>query len=370
MLDHDEGGEQHDGEDTETERVQGDPALLRRLDEPVDERDQARGHRDGSGYVEGLVRLLVLRLRDVAEREHEGGDPDRDVDEEDPGPGEEVGEDPAEQEADCAAARGDRAPDAHRLRPLLALREGGGHDRERRGRDERRPEALEPAGEDQELGRGREPVQERGDGEDHEPDQEQPLSPDQVAGAPAEEQEAAEDQGVGVDHPLQLGRRHLEVLLDRGQRDVHDGRVQDDHELRHADEAEDEPGIGAFRGHRGRSISRCGRRRYGYPHHGEIASGRSETGSRRSAARRSATTRPSASAAARCGATSSRTRRNWRLSVPTAAARRGTAVPPAKRRFRRRSRSSARSVAPRSARPRFSASGSASPASSSQPGRR
>ena len=35
----------------------------------------------------------------------------------------------------------------------------------------------------------------------------------------------------------------MQVGLDRGERDVHDGRVEDDHELREADEDEDDPGI-------------------------------------------------------------------------------------------------------------------------------
>ena len=336
-------------EDPEAERVQREPALLLRLDEPVDERDQSRGDRDRAGDVEGLVRLLVLRLRDVPQREHEGRDPDREVDEEDPGPGEEVGQDPAEQQADRAAAGRDRAPDAHRLRPLLALGEGRGHDRESRGRDERRAEALQPAGEDQELGRGGEPVQQRGDREDDEPREEQPLASDQVARAAAEKQEAAEDQRVGVDDPLQLGGRHVEIALDRGQRDVHDRRVQDDHELRDADEDEDEPRDWTSRSPASFYQSRAGSPvRFSPPWRN--ACGRSETGSRRSAARRSATTPASASAAARCGATSSRARPSFRPSARTAAARRAIAVRPARRRSRRRSRSSARSAAPRCAR--------------------
>jgi hypothetical protein len=59
----------------------------------------------------------------------------------------------------------------------------------------------------------------------------------------AEEQEAAEDQRVRVHDPLKVGRAHVQILLNRRQRHVHHGRVEDDHELRQADEDEDEPGI-------------------------------------------------------------------------------------------------------------------------------
>ena len=90
---------------------------------------------------------------------------------------------------------------------------------------------------------GASPFSERGDREDDDADEEDPLAPHQVAGAPAEKQEAAEGERVRVDDPLQVGVRHLQVFLDRGQRDVHDRRVEDDHELRHADEAEHEPRV-------------------------------------------------------------------------------------------------------------------------------
>ena len=92
-------------------------------------------------------------------------------------------------------------------------------------------------------------AQQRGGGEQHEADEEDLLPPGQVAGPAAEEEEAAEQQCVRIHDPLQVGVRHVEVLLDRRQRDVHDRRVEDDHELGEADEDEDEPGIHAC-GHR------------------------------------------------------------------------------------------------------------------------
>ena len=75
------------------------------------------------------------------------------------------------------------------------------------------------------------------------PTEEEALAPEQVAGAAAEQQEAAEDERVGVDDPLEVRLGQAEVFLDRRQRDVHDGRVEHDHELREADEDEDDPGI-------------------------------------------------------------------------------------------------------------------------------
>src|SRR4029079_25662 len=69
------------------------------------------------------------------------------------------------------------------------------------------------------------------------------LRPRGVAAPPAGEREAAEGQGVRVDDPLEIGLAEPKVLLDRRERDVDDRRAQDDHELRHADENEDQPRI-------------------------------------------------------------------------------------------------------------------------------
>ena len=117
-LDHDEPDEQDGGDGEDAEHLSGAPARLGRADDAVDERDQAARHRDRAGDVEALVRVLVARLGHEAQREDERDDPDGDVDEEDPRPGEQLDEDAAEDEADGTAADRDRRPDAERLRPL------------------------------------------------------------------------------------------------------------------------------------------------------------------------------------------------------------------------------------------------------------
>src|SRR5436190_1372377 len=65
----------------------------------------------------------------------------------------------------------------------------------------------------------------------------------------AQEQEAAEDERVGVDDPLQSAVGQVEVVLDRRQGNVHDRRVEDDHELRQADEDKDDPWVGGGASH-------------------------------------------------------------------------------------------------------------------------
>ena len=72
------------------------------------------------------------------------------------------------------------------------------------------------------------------------------LRPDEVGGATTEHEKATERERVRVDDPLQARGREVQPALDGGKRDVHDGVVEDDHELGEADDDEDEPGVDAF----------------------------------------------------------------------------------------------------------------------------
>jgi hypothetical protein len=58
--------------------------------------------------------------------------------------------------------------------------------------------------------------------------------------APPEQQEAAEEQGVGRHHELEIRWREAEILLHQGEGDVHDRDVQDEHELGHAKQKQGE----------------------------------------------------------------------------------------------------------------------------------
>ena len=122
-----------------------------------------------------------------------------------------------------------------------ALCEGRHQDRERRRRDRRGAESLNRAGADQRrLGPG-EPAEQRADRERDQPDHEDPPAPEDVRGAAAEQQEAAEDERVGGDHPLQVGLRESEIRLDRGEGNVHDRDVEHDHELHGGEKRQCEP---------------------------------------------------------------------------------------------------------------------------------
>jgi hypothetical protein len=110
----------------------------------------------------------------------------------------------------------------------------------RRGQ-QRAEQALRRAGRDQHLEGAGCTTDGGGDGEPEQAADEGPFAPEQIAEAAAEEEQRAERQRVGGDDPLARVVAEAEVLLRARQRDVDDGRVEDDHQLRHGDHREDDP---------------------------------------------------------------------------------------------------------------------------------
>jgi hypothetical protein len=109
--------------------------------------------------------------------------------------------------------------------------------------------------------RAREAAAERGEREERDPEQEQPPVAEQVAEASAQQQEAAKGEEVGVHDPGQRRLGEGEALPDRGQRDVHDRRIEDDHQAAEAKHDQREPAGAAIHVHSvcsfRRSVSRA-----------------------------------------------------------------------------------------------------------------
>ena len=168
---------------------------------------------------------------DAREREHDGGDADRDVDEEDPLPADAGRDDPADDRPDGDGGAGD-GPEDPEGDPAVAALEGLGDQRERGGEHHRPADPLHGAGEvEHQRGVG-EPADGGGAGEHHEAGREHQPAPEQVGERSGRQQEGGERQRVGVDDPLQVGEGGVQFALDRGQRDVHDGDVEQQHEDR------------------------------------------------------------------------------------------------------------------------------------------
>ena len=239
-LPRDERCEQRGRDPEVREDVAREPAVLAGLRDRVHEQRQAARHQHRAGDVEPL-HVRVAALLEQERRGDEGCDADRDVDEEDPLPAERVGEDAAEQHTCCGSEAADGTPGAERDVALTPFRERRRQNRECCGRDDRRAEALQGAGGDQRSLRPGKPGQQRCERKDHDGDEEHPPAAQEVRCAAAEEEETAEDECVGADHPLQIRLRETKVDLDRRQRDIHDRDVEDDHELDHAEKRESQP---------------------------------------------------------------------------------------------------------------------------------
>ena len=59
--------------------------------------------------------------------------------------------------------------------------------------------------------------------------QERAFADESVAEGATNEEQAGEDEGIGIDDPLQVGRARSEVLLERGEGHVQPGHRHHDH---------------------------------------------------------------------------------------------------------------------------------------------
>ena len=125
-----------------------------------------------------------------------------------------------------------RAEHAERPGPLLRLGERHRDQRQRGRRQQRGERALQGARGEQQLGAAGEAAERGREREPAEADQQRPLAAGVVGDPTTEQEQAAEGQRVGRDDPLPVGVDDAEVALRRRQRDGHDRRVEDDHQLR------------------------------------------------------------------------------------------------------------------------------------------
>ena len=181
------------------------------------------------------------RQHPAADHDHDGGDDHVDV--EAPAPAGVLGEHAAEQQPDDRAAAGDRAEDAERLAALARLGERRGDQGQRGRRHERGARALERAAGDEDLERRRGAGQRGGQAEAGQPDGERPAPADPVGGLAAEQQQPGEGERVRRDDVGAVRVVEAQRPLGGRQRDVHDGRVERDHELGQRDHAERGPAV-------------------------------------------------------------------------------------------------------------------------------
>ena len=216
------------------------PAVRGRVGEAVDQAEHRAGDQQHAGDVQpGLNRgRLALQQQRSPRKGHRGEDQ---VHIQRPAPGQVLGQRATQQQAHRAAGPGDRPVDGERPAAVLRPGERGGQQRQRRRDQQRRERALAGPRGDQhgEVDRGA--ADGRDPGEPGQAGQERDLAAQQVGQPAAEQQQAAERQRVGGDHPLPVHGSEVQRPLRGRQRDVHHRQIQHHHELCQADHAQDEP---------------------------------------------------------------------------------------------------------------------------------
>ena len=233
QLDHDEDDQHQHAADQRQEDQRARPTTVVAAEDAEHDQEQRRGEGHETGDVRPS-RALVAGLRDPGERNREGEDADRDVDEEDPAPSEPVGQETTDQRAggDRSPHRG--TPDGKRAEevvPAVLVAD----DRQRRCKECGAADPLQPAGDVEGRDVPGEAAEERGEGEEHHARHE-----DQAAPVPVGERARGEDQRgkaerIRVDDPLQPRQAGIEALLHVRESDDHDRDVEQQHERRQAD---------------------------------------------------------------------------------------------------------------------------------------
>jgi hypothetical protein len=100
---------------------------------------------------------------------------------------------------------------------------------------------LEAAREVEEERRRGRPAKRRGEGKEADAGDEDALAPEPIPEVPGVQDRRCEQEGVRVDHPLEVGERRVEVTLDARERDIDDRDVQQEHEDGHTHDEKGPP---------------------------------------------------------------------------------------------------------------------------------
>ena len=218
------------------------------LDDPVDHQHQPGDRQQYAGVVHpARIRASGLRHQDDDRDDADCGE--RNVDEEDRAPPEVIQEQAADDRPDGDGHADGRRPDSDGARPLRRL-EDVRDDRQGLRHDRGAAETHRRPGPDELVRALRVGAQQRENAEQGHADDQHPPPPDPVAHHAEGEQQAGEDQRVGIDRPLELALARAEAGPGLGnglQRDVEDRVVQHDRGEADDQDAEDEPAMALTR---------------------------------------------------------------------------------------------------------------------------
>ena len=193
-LEDEEDGEEHHGQRERHQHLGRPPRVGLGAHEGEHQRHEAGRHGDRPGEVEVTLRHVGPRLGEVTAGRHQCHGSDGHVDEQDPAPVQEVGQDPAEERAGRGAPGRDGAPHSQCPGAGRTLGERRGQNGQGRRGEDGGAETLQRPGADQPglaLGHASE---EAGDGEHGQAHHEDPPSAEQVGRPAAEKEEPGESQ--------------------------------------------------------------------------------------------------------------------------------------------------------------------------------
>ena len=234
LAPHQPAGQEHERDHAERDQRAHELAAL--LPDQDAEHDAA--HADDRERRADQVDVPVTRVGHVADQldagqhdgDHDGLERERDA------PGQIGRDEPAEQRPDRGRDRGRRAD--QRVDPLLrrAL-EVAVDQRLHGGQQQRRADPAEDRPEDDDRRQVlRERHRHRADRVPEQPQHVGPLAADQVADLAGDEDERRGHERLERDRRLHAADRRVEIRHHRGDRDVHQRRVDDEHEHRHRQE--------------------------------------------------------------------------------------------------------------------------------------
>ena len=203
-----------------------------------DPRPRAARMTPGQSYFVDPWALLSL-TSDQTPSERDDGD--RHVHEEAPAPAHVFRQEPAQQDAGGGTDAGDGAEDRERRAAVLAARKGDGQERQRRGGQQCGEHTLQGAGADQLPRLLRDAAEQGRGGKADGGHDEGPLAAPEIRDPSAKQQEGAEGQGVGRDHPGTRRVTDAHLDLETRQRQVHDRAVEHHHKLREGQEHQRPP---------------------------------------------------------------------------------------------------------------------------------
>src|SRR6185312_13026417 len=200
----------------------------RRFKQSENDSAQTDGHQQPSWPVDSHIRLRCAAFRNFPQRQNQHHQPEGEIEEEDPSPRAILDEKPTERGSYRSSDRRESRPRADCASSFLLGKMSADQGQTARYQ-QRSSHALKAPGENQLDNVRREAAPCRRDRKNGDANREDfPASID-VAQRPAREQQSRQQKRIRLNDPLNFGDSGTQVSLYRGQRNIHDGAVDEDH---------------------------------------------------------------------------------------------------------------------------------------------